>query len=107
IVEEGELELAGLQHAGDVGVVVGRGEIAARFGVAPGAGEVGAVLRLHEADQDNVAHAGLLAVTLSPCLKRLLERGLTTAAACRGAAPGLPARRPRRGRPWSRAHRGP
>ena len=56
IIEEGELELAGLQHAGNVGVVVGRGEVIPRVGMAPGAREVRAVLRLQKADQYDVAH---------------------------------------------------
>jgi hypothetical protein len=56
VVEEGELELARLEDAADAGVVVGRGEIAERVGMAPRAREVRAVLRLQEPDHDHVAH---------------------------------------------------
>ena len=61
VVEEGEMELAGLQDLGDPPVVAGGEEVAGRFRVAPGGGVVGAVLRLEEAHQDHapLAHAVL------------------------------------------------
>ena len=57
IVEEAEVELAFLQHAADGAVVVGRHGVVARFRMAPGTYQVGAVLRLQEADHDHLAHA--------------------------------------------------
>src|SRR3546814_10820499 len=51
-----EVELARLQHAGDVLVVVHRQEVGARIGMAPRGREIGAVLRLQEADQGHLAH---------------------------------------------------
>ena len=56
VVEEGQLELAGLEHPADMGVIVGRRKIAARVGVAPGAREIRAVLCLQEPHHDHVAH---------------------------------------------------
>ena len=60
VVEERQLELAGLQHPADAGVVVGRQKIAERVGMAPGAREVRAVLRLQKPDHDHVAHCACL-----------------------------------------------
>ena len=56
VVEEAEMKLALLQHAADVPVKIRRPAIGARSRMAPGAGEIGAVLRLQEADQDHLAH---------------------------------------------------
>ena len=56
VVEEAEMELAVLQHAADMPVVVRRPGIGARLRVAPGAREVRAVLRLQEGDQGHLAH---------------------------------------------------
>ena len=56
VVEEAEVKLALLQHAADVPVKIRRPAIGARSRMAPGAGEVGAVLRLQEADQNHLAH---------------------------------------------------
>ena len=56
VVEEAEMKLSFFQHAADVPVKIRRPGIGARGWMAPGAGEVGAVLRLQEADQDHLAH---------------------------------------------------
>ena len=56
VVEKAEMKLALLQHAADVPVEIRRPAIGARLRMAPGAREVGAVLRLQEADQDHLAH---------------------------------------------------
>ena len=56
VVEEAQVKLAFLQHAADMPVKIRRPAIGARSRMAPGAGEVGAVLRLQEADQDHLAH---------------------------------------------------
>ena len=56
VVEEAEVEFPGLQHPADLLVVVGREEIGAAFRMPPGAGEVGAVLRLEEADEVHLPH---------------------------------------------------
>ena len=40
VIEEGELELARLQHLTDMRIIVGRGEVVSRVGVTPGAGEI-------------------------------------------------------------------
>ena len=59
VVEEAEMELAVLQHPADVPVVVGRPGVGARLRMAPGAREIGAVLRLQEGDQGHLAHCGV------------------------------------------------
>ena len=64
VVEEGELELAGLEHLADVAIEVGRHEIGAGVGMAPRGGKVGAVLRLQESDQRHLSH-----------VRRVLDRG--------------------------------
>jgi hypothetical protein len=56
VIEEAEVEFAFLEHAAEVAVVVRRPGIGARLRVAPGAREVGAVLRLQEGDQGHLAH---------------------------------------------------
>src|SRR3954467_14993828 len=56
VVEEAEVELPGLQDAGDLLEVVGREEVGAAVRVAPGRCQGGAVLRLQEADQVHLSH---------------------------------------------------
>ena len=56
VVEKAEVKLALLQHAADMPVKIRRPAVGARSGMAPGTGEVAAVLRLQEADQDHLAH---------------------------------------------------
>ncbi len=59
VVEEGDVEFAGFQGARDAAVVLGRGEVGRCLRVAPGADEVGAVLRLQERDQGHLTHGVL------------------------------------------------
>ena len=103
VVEEGELELASLQHAADARVIVGGEKVAHGVGMAPGAREVRAVLRLQKPDQDHLAHD---ASPVSPS-PQLRGEGTTTSAACRAAGSGPPGPGPRPDRPGSRARRGP
>jgi len=56
IVEEAEMEFAGLQYAADVTVEIRRPAVGARLRMAPGTGEIGAVLRLQKANQNHLAH---------------------------------------------------
>src|SRR5262249_9885082 len=57
VIEESQLELTGLEHSADMGVVVGRGIIDARKRMPPRAREIRTVLRLQEPHQDHFAHA--------------------------------------------------
>ena len=60
VVEERHVEFAGFQDPADLLVVVRRHRIVARFRVPPGARQVGAVLRLQEADHRHLpCHAAL------------------------------------------------
>ena len=79
IVEEADMELPGLQHAGDVTIVVGGHEVGRGFRMAPGADEVRAVLGLQEGHECHLAHrlsprrGGSplsLPTTLRPCCPR-------------------------------------
>src|SRR5262249_46574409 len=56
VVEEAEVKPALFQHAADVSIELRRPAVGARLRVAPGAREIAAVLRLQEADQDDLAH---------------------------------------------------
>ncbi len=56
VVEEAEMKLALLQHAADVPVKIRRPRVGARLWMAPGTGEVRAVLRLQKADHDHLTH---------------------------------------------------
>ena len=56
IVEKAEMEFARLKHAANVTVEIRRPAVGARLWMAPGACEIGAVLRLQKADQDHLAH---------------------------------------------------
>src|SRR5262249_15525522 len=56
VVEEAEMEFPFLQHAPEMPVIIRRPGIGARERVAPGAREIGAVLRLQEGDQGHLAH---------------------------------------------------
>jgi hypothetical protein len=56
VVEEAEMKFSFLQHAADMPIVVGRPGIRARERMAPGAREVGAVLRLQEGDEGHLTH---------------------------------------------------
>ena len=67
VVEEGHVELAGLQDARNLLVVVGRMGVVARLRVTPGARQVRAVLRLQEADHRHL-----------PCHALLLRDGVAT-----------------------------
>ena len=61
VVEEAEMEFSALQGAADLLVEIGRHEVGAAVAVAPGHGEVGAVLGLEKADHGHLArHFGLL-----------------------------------------------
>ncbi len=68
VVEEAQVKLAFLQHAADMPVEIRRPAVGARSGMAPGTGEVAAVLRLQEADQDHLAHAECPAMTSDRCI---------------------------------------
>src|SRR5262249_40742436 len=56
VVEEAEVKFARFEHAPDVPVIIRRPRVRARERTAPGAGEIGAVLRLQEGDQGHLAH---------------------------------------------------
>ena len=58
VVEEGEVELAGLQGAGDALEVLGREEVARGVRVAPRSGVVRAVRRLEKGDELHLARRG-------------------------------------------------
>jgi hypothetical protein len=61
IVEEADMELAGLEHASDVAVVVRGHEAGRGIRMPPGADEVGAVLGLQEGHESHLAHRLFLA----------------------------------------------
>jgi hypothetical protein len=56
VVEEADVELALLQHAGDVLVVFRRISVRPRVRVPPRSGQGGAILRLQESDEVDLAH---------------------------------------------------
>ena len=61
VVEERHVEFSGLQDPADLLIIIRRHRIVARFRVAPGAWQVGAVLGLQEADHHHLpCHAALL-----------------------------------------------
>ena len=60
VVEEAEMELAALEGAADLLVEISRHEVGAAVAVAPGHGEVGAILGLEKADHRHLAgHVGV------------------------------------------------
>ena len=61
IVEEADMELAGLEHAADVAIVVRGHEAGRGIRMPPGADEVGAVLGLQEGHESHLAHRLFLA----------------------------------------------
>src|SRR5215469_1271934 len=56
IIEKAEMEFAGFQHAANVTVEIRRPAVTARLRMAPGARQIGAVLRLQKTDQNHLAH---------------------------------------------------
>ena len=62
VVEEGHVELAGLQDAGDLLVVVGGMGIVARLRMPPGARQVRAVLRLQEPDHHHLPRHAIFSI---------------------------------------------
>jgi len=66
IVEETEVKLPLLQDAPDIPVIITRPAIGARSRMAPGAREIGAVLRLQKTDQNHLAHRRCPPLTLLP-----------------------------------------
>ena len=56
VIAEAEMEFTGFERLADAAVVFGGGEILAGQRMTPRPDEIGAVLRLQEADQGHLAH---------------------------------------------------
>ncbi len=85
VVEEAEVEFSGFEGPADAAIILGGGEVLHCLGVAPGADEVGAVLRLQESDQGHLAHCvGFPAAMFVDCIPGGVEGEICGAARGRG-----------------------